>query len=403
MPDITASLGERFLRRLPTGFQLALVTCLLLVPIGNLLIAADFNLHPDAIALGGILALLGLGVYLAACWIQGQLRNQRALTQALEAIAHGHLDTRLPAWGVDGCRAVAVAFNDMARNVQRLETRTAAALEEVTHAVGELQSSANRVDEGTARQRDAATSTAAAMEQMSTSLGEVAEQTRDTERRAADASELAHNGGQTLTETTAGIATLARSIHSTAQAMRALRERSNQISEVSKLIRSIAEQTNLLALNAAIEAARAGEEGRGFAVVADEVRSLALRSRSSADTITEVISGIQDEVRHAVEQMDEAQQAADANVQHIDTVVGSLNDIHQRVRAALDGVHQIAVNTHQQTEVSTEIARHVEHISNGAWTNSAAAHETAQVAAYLDQLAQGLHRALAGHREAQPV
>lgn len=403
MPDITASLGERFLRRLPTGFQLALVTCLLLVPIGNLLIAADFNLHPDAIALGGILALLGLGVYLAACWIQGQLRNQRALTQALEAIAHGHLDTRLPAWGVDGCRAVAVAFNDMARNVQRLETRTAAALEEVTHAVGELQSSANRVDEGTARQRDAATSTAAAMEQMSTSLGEVAEQTRDTERRAADASELAHNGGQTLTETTAGIATLARSIHSTAQAMRALRERSNQISEVSKLIRSIAEQTNLLALNAAIEAARAGEEGRGFAVVADEVRSLALRSRSSADTITEVISGIQDEVRHAVEQMDEAQQAADANVQHIDTVVGSLNDIHQRVRAALDGVHQIAVNTHQQTEVSTEIARHVEHISSGAWTNSAAAHETAQVAAYLDQLAQGLHRALAEHREAQPV
>ncbi|OBS08015.1 methyl-accepting chemotaxis protein [Acidihalobacter prosperus] len=399
MSKTVAPLGERFLRRLPTGLQLALIACLLLFPIGDLLIAEDFAIPPDTAAMSGVLALLALGLYLTTCWIRGRLQTQRQLAQALAAVAEGRFDTRLPTRGIDDRRALLIAFNDMARSVQRLNARTAAALEEVTHAVGELQSSANRVDEGTARQRDAATSTAAAMEEMSTSLGEVAEQTRDAEQRASDASDLAHRGGQTLTETTTGIAALAQSIHGTAQAMNALRERSNEISEVSKLIRSIAEQTNLLALNAAIEAARAGEEGRGFAVVADEVRNLALRSRSSADTITQIIGGIQDDVRHAVGQMDEAQHAADANVSHIGSVVESLNDIHQRVRAALDGVHQIAVNTRQQTEVSTEIARHVEHISGSAWTNSEAAHETAQVAAYLDQLAQGLHDALAGPRE----
>ena len=57
---------------------------------------------------------------------------------------------------------------------------------------------------------------------------------------------------------------LRASVQATAKRIKALGDRSLEISEIVKVINDITEQTNLLALNAAIEAARAGEAGRGF-------------------------------------------------------------------------------------------------------------------------------------------
>ena len=62
-------------------------------------------------------------------------------------------------------------------------------------------------------------------------------------------------------------------------AMDGIKDSSNKISNIIKVIEDIAFKTNLLALNAAIDAARAGVHGKGLA---EEVRSLAERSQGSS-------------------------------------------------------------------------------------------------------------------------
>lgn len=90
------------------------------------------------------------------------------------------------------------------------------------------------------------------------------------------------------------------------EALQALKEQTELITEISKIIRQFSSQTNVLALNAAIEAARAGDQGRGFKVVADEVRKLAGH-------------------------VDQAIKKVDTNIENITNEVSKVSDITKRL------------------------------------------------------------------------
>lgn len=92
-----------------------------------------------------------------------------------------------------------------------------------------------------------------------------------------------------------------------------LNRNSENITEITDLVKNISKQTNLLALNASIEAARAGEHGRGFAVVASEVGKLAESTQNSVEDIQKIIeqnnavirtiSNLTDEMKRVIENM----------------------------------------------------------------------------------------------------
>jgi methyl-accepting chemotaxis protein len=101
--------------------------------------------------------------------------------------------------------------------------------------------------------------------------------------------------------------------------------------EITDLIYQISQQTNLLALNASIEAARAGDAGRGFAVVADEIRKLADDTRSSIDSISQLLQGITDLANQTIELIKKSVDAVAVQSGYIDAADNSFHSIADSV------------------------------------------------------------------------
>ncbi|GHB74424.1 histidine kinase [Psychrosphaera saromensis] len=123
------------------------------------------------------------------------------------------------------------------------------------------------------------------LESVLTSFNGITKNSQQTEVIINDASGAFYDLKDDITLQESKMSILGNDVHE-------LKESSDQVLAILKVISAIADQTNLLALNAAIEAARAGEAGRGFAVVADEVRQLSKNTQHSLDQTSDTIASV---------------------------------------------------------------------------------------------------------------
>jgi methyl-accepting chemotaxis protein len=115
-----------------------------------------------------------------------------------------------------------------------------------------------------------------------------------------------------------------------------LKDASQRIGGVVKLISQIARQTNLLALNATIEAARAGEAGKGFAVVAAEVKSLSQQTSSATEEIGTEIA----RMRSTVDQTAALVSAMAKSIGEMKEISVQLSDQTEELSVSVDGFLQ---------------------------------------------------------------
>ncbi|MEM8709700.1 MAG: methyl-accepting chemotaxis protein [Planctomycetota bacterium] len=242
---------------------------------------------------------------------------------------------------------------------------------------------------------------AGSMDASSGQLGQSAERTASKASEAFEASETtAHNTGATaagLSQVTQSIREIATSasraaaiskeaVQAAAESgnlMQSLGDRSQEIDDVVKVIKSIAGQTNLLALNATIEAARAGESGKGFAVVANEVKSLATETAQATQQINDRIEGIKVDIGRAIE--------SNSNIQ---AVIESIDEIQVSIASSVEEQTATAEDMSRQVEdaaASTETIRSaLEFVASQASLTATSSKESMEAARHMDDMSQKL-------------
>src|SRR5438105_6813157 len=331
---------------------------------------------------------------------EAQESLQKSVTEFLtivSQIARGDLTLR--------GRVTSDALGNVVDSVNYMLDNFMKVLERVRKAAIDVQSSANEIliaseemSSGAIQQDQEITNTSSAVEELTVSMKQVsnnAEASAEAARRALDAAE---QGNRSVHDTLEGMQRIRSSVQATAKRIKALGDRSLEISEIVNVINDITEQTNLLALNAAIEAARAGEAGRGFAVVADEVRKLAEHSRTATKDIAALIKAIQAETNDAVVVMEEGTKEVEVGARLADQAGKALDAISTVVRQSAELVQEISLASKQQVRGTEGVANAMQIISNITRQTSQGARQTARTVENMVKLSEQLNEALSQFR-----
>ena len=148
----------------------------------------------------------------------------------------------------------------------------------------------------------------------------LAEQSKELESSMNKLLQGTHSQASALEQSASAVSEINASMHSVSEQTTEATAQAQDIKNIVSVIQDIAEQTNLLALNAAIEAARAGEHGRGFAVVADEVRKLAEKTSKS-------LGEIEANINMLVQSVNEISEAVNEQTLGLTQINDSINQI----------------------------------------------------------------------------
>ena len=316
-------------------------------------------------------AIIFLGVLFAvlfgAALIRGMSRALQLAAAAADAAAEGDLSHVVTVEGQDEISHVLSSFATMQTNLIGVVSKVRQGADGVATASAQIAAGNHDLSARTESQASALEQPAASMEQLSATVKQNADSARLANQFARDASTVAEQGGEVVTEVVA--------------TMRGINDASHKIADIISVIDGIAFQTNILALNAAVEAARAGEQGRGFAVVASEVRALAGRSASAAKEIKALIDT-------------SVARVAQGSVL-VDKAGVTMTEVVSAIKRVTDLMGEISAASHEQSLGVSQVGEAVTQMDQVTQQNAALVEEMAAAASSLTEQAQELVASMA--------
>jgi methyl-accepting chemotaxis protein len=298
-------------------------------------------------------------------WIVNRvlISRLRRIAEVANSIGNGDLTHRCAMESADTIGEIVDAFNQMAGTLRNLIGGMATLSGNVDSDTRSIQYLVGGIRERFTVQHAETGQIVDALEQMRSKGAEVSDTAGQVAESTSRAVEVARGGSSVVAETVRGMGEIERTVASASDDVFQLGQRSDEIGTIIAVIRGIAEQTNLLALNAAIEAARAGEQGRGFAVVADEVRKLAEKTGSATEEISQMIGGIQTQVKQTVVSMEESRNHVQAGVGRAEKAGHSLAEILDSVQGVSAMMARITSLAGEQQTLADDIVGRAEKIA----------------------------------------
>jgi methyl-accepting chemotaxis protein len=313
-------------------------------------------------------------------------------------VAEGDLAQRIDVTGKEEIGELLAAMKRMSENLRQLISQIGGASDSLGSASHQLSAASEEMSRTLAEQAGRTSQIASSTEEMSQTVVHIARNTSDIAKSAKQTAETAKNGGAVVARTVSEVQAIAEIVRRSQEMISSLGERSNQIGDIVTVISDIADQTNLLALNAAIEAARAGEQGRGFAVVAYEVRKLAERTAQATSQIDAMIRSVREEIGKTIISIGAVEKKVQEGVELANQAGNALGQIVGAVNNLDTMIHQIASASEEMSATSDEIGREIAGIADASNETSAGAHQTAQSANELANLAANLKQIVSQFR-----
>nr|KJZ09388.1 chemotaxis protein [Pseudoalteromonas rubra] len=311
-----------------------------------------------------LLALVSVGAFIFTFFYMRYLivRPVQAMRDTLEQINRqdGDLDARLPQFTYDEFRDLSEQYNTFTQHLSELLAATYQSAEAANRSNQQVTDSMKQTALLGGQQIDQGDTIIAASDQVTHSLQSIVHNTDQVYQANTESLHFVRGSSQSLATLVKEVQQITHLLGSFSSTVAGLKENSENIRSILKMVEEFSDQTNLLALNAAIEAARAGEAGRGFAVVADEVRNLSVKVNDATRQISDFINQMDvlvGETHQESEQLIDHSSSAEKAIRTTSQGFADMSEDFERNQSQLEeivsAVHQLE-STQQHTHQSVQ-------------------------------------------------
>lgn len=235
------------------------------------------------------------------------VRPVKAMRDTLEHInqQETNLTAQLPQFTYDEFRDVSTQYNTFTSHLSDLLGTTYTSAHDSATSNMQVTQSMQSTEKASEQQIDLSHNIISASMQITQSLQEIVSNTDSVHKVNNEHLEFVKVSATELSTLVEQVQLMTNMLKSFSTTVSGLKENSDNIRGILKMVEEFSDQTNLLALNAAIEAARAGDAGRGFAVVADEVRTLSIKVSGATRQISDFINQMNDLVSETNKESDQ--------------------------------------------------------------------------------------------------